>query len=451
MQVVRKDTIPLHTTITITLEPQDYRPSYESECKKYRNKVQLKGFRKGNTPIDVIKKMYGKAILSDVINEELQKALFDYCEKENIKYLGAPLGSEVSEPIVLDHKTEKDYVFSFDLGLTPEFHVTGIDDSVIYDKYDIQITDDIINEEINKYRNQNGNRIEAEDTILENDYITIDASEKDGDYHTDISLLVKMVANESFKNELLTKKHGDTVEFDVFTLEDSSREQIQKYILKKPADMEREINSIFTGKIIKVSRIVPLPIDEELFKMLGDESITDEQSMREFFKKSIKDQYDIQADNFMYRNIMDRLLLENKVDLPDTFLKRYLLETNDKLTAEQVDQEYDSFAKNMKWSLIKNNLGRKYEITVSEKDIKDHFTMSVFRYMRNYGFQDYSFVQETINKLMKDEKQVNEAYEEILASKVFEVIGSIIQKNMVPVSIDEFNDKVKELNSRINK
>lgn len=449
MQVVRKDADALHTTISITLEPVDYKHLYEAECKSYKNKVQLKGFRKGNTPIEVVKKMYGKAILSDVINETLQKSLFDYCDKENLKYIGSPIGSEDSETIILDHKSDKSYTFSFDLGLMPEIDVNGVGEADAYDKFDINVSNDIVEDEITKYRSQNGIRVEATDTILDNDYVTIDAKEQDGDYQTDISVLVKMVADEKFKSELLTKKLGDTVQFDVYALENTAKEQIEKFILKKPADYEGEISNIFGGTITKVSRIEPLEINEELFKMLGEESIIDEASMREFFKNRIKEQYDVQADNYMFRGIMESLLDNNKVDLPDTFLKRYLKETNEKVTAEQVDSEYDAFAKNMRWSLIKSSLGKRFEITVSEADLKDHFTTSVFRYMRNYGFQDYSFMQETIDKLMKDEKQVNEAYEEILANKVFENIDKVIKKNLIPISIDDFTAKVKELNERV--
>ena len=90
MQIVRKDADALNVTIDITLEPNDYAPKYESELKKYKNQAQLKGFRKGMTPISVIKKMYGKSILSDVINETLQTKLFGYIDEQKLNYLGQP-------------------------------------------------------------------------------------------------------------------------------------------------------------------------------------------------------------------------------------------------------------------------------------------------------------------------------------------------------------------------
>jgi trigger factor len=65
MQVVRKDIDALNITVDLTLEPVDYKPKYEQELKKYKNGVQIKGFRKGMVPMDTLKKMYGKSILSE--------------------------------------------------------------------------------------------------------------------------------------------------------------------------------------------------------------------------------------------------------------------------------------------------------------------------------------------------------------------------------------------------
>jgi FKBP-type peptidyl-prolyl cis-trans isomerase (trigger factor) len=103
MQIVRKDIAPLHISLDITLEPSDYLPAVESELKKFKNQAQLKGFRKGKTPESVIKKMYGKSILADVINKTLQDKLFGYLDEEKINYLGQPLPDEekITSPVLI--------------------------------------------------------------------------------------------------------------------------------------------------------------------------------------------------------------------------------------------------------------------------------------------------------------------------------------------------------------
>ena len=126
-KVVREEIDNLNATVTITLEKSDYQPKFKSELNKYRQKAHMKGFRRGKTPLSVVKKMYGKAVLAEVINEQLQKELFEHLNEDKLDILGQPLPSEDQEQIEFDLKDMSDYVFKFDLGIAPEFEVEGLD------------------------------------------------------------------------------------------------------------------------------------------------------------------------------------------------------------------------------------------------------------------------------------------------------------------------------------
>jgi trigger factor len=159
MQIVRKDIAPLHISLDITLEPSDYLPAVESELKKFKNQAQLKGFRKGKTPESVIKKMYGKSILADVINKTLQDKLFGYLDEEKINYLGQPLPDEDKNNITsLDINHPSDYTFSFELGLSPDVVVKGASATDSYTFYDVTIADHLVDEELSAARRRMGER-----------------------------------------------------------------------------------------------------------------------------------------------------------------------------------------------------------------------------------------------------------------------------------------------------
>lgn len=457
MQIVRKEIAPLHISLDITLEPSDYTPAVKSELKKFRNQAQLKGFRKGKTPESVIKKMYGKSILADIINKTLQDKLFGYLDEENINYLGQPVPDEDKNNITsLDINHPVDYAFSFELGIAPEVDVKGVAETDVYTHYDVDIPEHLVDEELTAARRRQGERIEATDNIEEMDMLKLDASEMDGDdvkddgWKTDISILVKVIDNEDVKKEILTKKAGDTIVFDVFKLENKDKDYIRKYILKVPADNDQEIGDMFTARIAEVSRIVPAEMNEDFFSSFGDESVKDESSLREFLKNDIKKYYDQQAEQFMYREIMDYLVDNNQIDLPEEFLKKYLKASNENVNDEILEKEFDAFAKNMQWSLQKSSLANRFDIEVSEEDIERHFTTSVFSYMRSYGNMDFSYISQTVDQLMKDKEQVNKAYEEILAERIFAKAGDIVTKDKISISIEDFTQKVKELNQRVN-
>ncbi|MGB4959377.1 MAG: hypothetical protein WBO36_07870, partial [Saprospiraceae bacterium] len=299
-----------------------------------------------------------------------------------------------------------------------------------------------------------GKRVEATDTIQKMDMVKLEAEELDGavvkedGWKTEFSVLVDVIHDPKVKEEIQTLKLGDTITFDIYPLEDKDAAHINKYILKKPEDSEQEIGNMFVAKIIEVSRIEPAEFNEEFFEVFGSDDVTDEASLREFIKNDIKKYYDQQADQFMSRDIMDRLMEINQVDLPVDFLKRYIKENNQNVTEEVVEQEFDDFAKNLRWSLKKSALAKTHDITVNDEDIRNHFTNSVLSYMRSYGNMDYSFITQTVDRLMKDKEQVNKAYEEVLADRIFSAIGNTVQKNKVSISIEDFAIKVKALNEK---
>jgi len=401
--------------------------------------------------------MYGKSILADVINETLQDKLFGYLDEEQINYLGQPLANEDENLVLnLDINNPKDYKFSFDLGIAPDLDIKGASETDAYTFYDVSVQESLVDEELSAARRRNGKRIEATDVIQLMDMIKLDAEElddnviKEDGWKTDITMLVNVIDDEAVKNELLTKKIGDTISFDVYKLENKDQEYIRKYLLKVPAESEQEIGNMFTATITEVSRIEPAELNEEFYITFGDETVTDEASLRDFLRNDIKKYYDNQAEQFMYREVMDYLMENNTFDLPEDFLKRYLKVSNEKVSEEVLEKEFDAFAKNMKWSLQKSSLAKRFDIKVDDNDIKKHFTNSVFSYMRSYGNMDYGFITQTVDRLMKDKEQVNKAYEEILADKIFVKVGGLVKRNKVSITQEDFAQKVKELNERVN-
>ena len=90
-KIVREDVDNLNAVLTITLEKEDYEPKWEEELVKYRQRASFKGFRKGKTPMGIIRKLVGKSVLADVINDMvLQKELYKFLSQEDVNILGQP-------------------------------------------------------------------------------------------------------------------------------------------------------------------------------------------------------------------------------------------------------------------------------------------------------------------------------------------------------------------------
>ncbi|MEI6854391.1 MAG: trigger factor family protein, partial [Bacteroidota bacterium] len=120
MQITKENTGDLTATIKIELEPADYQEKVNTQLKEYQHKANMPGFRPGKVPFGLIKKMYGKALIADVINKEYSEALYGYLQENNLSIMAHPLPNEdINQPIDLDQETN--YVFHFDIALVPEF------------------------------------------------------------------------------------------------------------------------------------------------------------------------------------------------------------------------------------------------------------------------------------------------------------------------------------------
>lgn len=457
MQIVRRDADALNIKIQLTLEPVDYADKFKSEIQKLKNKVQIKGFRKGKTPEAVIRKMYGKSVLLDVINDTLLKNLTDYIQEQNFNYVGQPLPDKDENQITdLDINQLKEYVFSFDMGLVPDFEIAGVSESDTYDYFDVDITDEMAVEEVESARKRMGTHSDVDDNIEENDIVTFEASELEGDalkiegWKTTFSVLVNMVKDEDVRKQLLELRKDDTIRFDIYDLEAKDEAHVQKYLLHLPEDSDHEVGRMFEGKIIQVSRVLPAELTEDFFSSFGQEDIKDETSLTEFLKQDLKRFFDQQASQLMQRSIMNRIMESNDFDMPVDFLKKYLKATNEGVSDADLENEFEPFIKNLKWSLIKSKLAGIYGVKIEEQDIKNHFINKLFEYTRSQGMMDYGFIMEMADKMMKNEKQVNQAYEEILAHRILYQAGENVTKNTVSLSAQEFENKVKELNESSN-
>ena len=227
-----------------------------------------------------------------------------------------------------------------------------------------------------------------------------------------------------------------------------------KYLLNVPKTDEGQeepvIGNMFTGKIIDIARLVKAELNQEFYdKYFGEGLVSSDKEAREKVSESIGSHYQIQALQLMYRDIMDKLVAETKVELPETFLKKWLKLTNEELTDEEIDKDFPGFLDNMRWTLIKSELAEKFEIEVSPEDIREAMTAKVRNYFGQYGQQmDDSMLNDVMGKMFQNQEEVNKTYEELQAGRVFKKIGETIKQKDVKISLEDFNAKVKAVNEK---
>ena len=455
-KVVREDTDNLSAVLTITLTKEDYEPKLTAELNKYRKKAHIKGFRKGKTPMAFIKKMYGKSLMADVINELMQEELTNYIQENNLDILGQPIPTEDQELFDFDINQANDYVFKVELGLAPQFEVTGVGSEDSYARHDVEVPDEMVEKDMTAARKRLGERNSVEDDIEENDMLTLNVEELEGEeikengWATTFSILVDQIPSEELKKEFSSKKKGDKIRFDIRDLEkDRDEAYIRKQLLHVDEnDEDVEIGNHFEAVIDDVSRVAPAEINEDfLNKYFGEGRVKDEAEARELIRKDIKSYYDRQADSLLFRDFQDRLLEQNALELPETFLKKWLKVANEEATDELIEKEFDAFTRNLRWSLIRSKLVQKFDVQVTENELVEGFKDRVRGYFGGYG--DELVILNTANRLMQDRQQVDNMYQELMTDKLFEAIKEASKIEDQKINAEAFDEVIKEAREKV--
>ena len=179
MNVSKKDVDKLNSILSIDLKKSDYEPKVEQVLKDYKKRANIPGFRKGHTPIGLIKKQYGLSVKVDEINKLIQQALNDYLSKEKLAILGNPIPKESKD---LDWSND-DLLFEFEIGLSPQFDVSLKNKKAI-ESFEIEADNKMIDGQIQNIQNQYGKLI-SKNKVEEKFELNGSFSNKEFESHND--------------------------------------------------------------------------------------------------------------------------------------------------------------------------------------------------------------------------------------------------------------------------
>ena len=120
MNITKEQIDPLNAVLKVEVSREDYQEKVDNILKDYRKNANIPGFRKGQVPMGLIKKQYGKAVLVDEVNKLLQDNLNNYLTVEKLDVLGNPLPKQQDN----FNWEADDLAFEFELGLAPDFEVS---------------------------------------------------------------------------------------------------------------------------------------------------------------------------------------------------------------------------------------------------------------------------------------------------------------------------------------
>ncbi len=434
----------LNSIVKVTIKPEDYTEKVDKAIKAQAKKAKVPGFRPGMVPAAHIKKMYGKSILLDEINNLLSESLNNYIEQNKLDVLGQPLPKvDPSKEFKWDYTDE--FEFEYELGLSPDFDVEySSGDSVT--KYKIKLDPETLESRIKNIRKSYG-KMTNPDVSEDNDvlYAELKQLSPDGSVFEDgfsntSSLRLDLMKDEKVKQSLIGLKAGDEVTINLNEAYGNDAFQISKALNISEEDA-KDLKSDFKLSVKNINRLEEADLNQEFFdKVFGKDMVTGEEEFRAKITEELEAMMEQNSDQKLNSDIIKMSLEKFNLELPDDFLKRWLKVSNEKLTDEELEGGYDDFAKNLKWTLIENKLIKANEIEIKYEDVFETAKQRLEAQFKMYSSQSISeeqLAQYTV-QFLQDKENANKVFEDVKAQKVLHHLKSVLTLNEQEIEYNAF-------------
>lgn len=436
MKLTKNNIDELNIEVALTVEPSDYAENRKKKLSDIRRRAEIKGFRKGMVPASLIEKMYGASALVDSVNEVISHELTSFIKDEKLSVIG--------EPLPADNQPENDWTngntfnFTFEIACNPEVKLEfGKDDKIT--SYEIKVSDEAKKEMKENLLKQYGS-LEDGGEAKADDFIIADLEQ--GENRIESTYIALRNVSEACKSQFLGVKAGDS--FEVNVNEAFENEADRAALIKVKKEELEGIDPVYKLTVKTVKTFTSAPLTTETYdKIFGEGVVADEAGFDAKIEERLVAEYANETEYRLSRDIREYLVKKADLKLPETFMKKWLKVANEgKFTAEQIDKEFDAFAEDYRWSLVRDFLLKKYGVKIEQEDI-----LASARGFAAYQFAMYGMpnvpaeqLDNYAKSILADENQSRRIVEQVESEKAIAAVKPELKINKKSVSVEQFRE-----------
>lgn len=439
MNITQEKIDALNAKLKVQLSSEDYQEKVEAVIVNYRKTASIPGFRKGKVPMGQVKKMIGKSVLIDEVNKLLQEAIYKHITENKVEVLGNPL--PLTSEVDWDNAT--DFEFEYEMGLAPEFKVT-LDKKSKFDYLQIVADKKMVDHYVTDMAKRYGKMTQPEKSektdLMMGEFTQLDGEGNvlEGGINHTSSVVLDIIQDKKAQKALVGLAEGDEVKLHI--TKDFSNDAHHMLNIKKE-ELET-LDADFTFKVNKISRMEPADMTQDLFdKVFGKDTVKSEKEFRAKVKEEVEKSFVGESDNKLKNDVILHLIKKTKLSLPDTFLKKWLVTTNEQgLTEEQVEQEYEQYSKSLKWQLIENKIIKDNELEVKNEDVISHTKELIVSNFAQYGqpAPEDKKLEEIAVQVLGNEEERKKVYNQLYDVKTMSLYKEKFSLKNKEVTYDEF-------------
>lgn len=434
MNITRKDIDSLNAILTVQIAEADYAGSVDKILKEYKNTANVPGFRKGRVPMGMIKKQYGQSVMLDEVNKLVQKSLNDYLVEEKVELLGQPL------PVNQENIdwTGTDFSLDFELGLVPEFKVDI--DKLDVTNYQIVVSDEMAGKQVEQIRKQYGKLI-SKDEVSEGDEITGSFEAEQAGIDQEATFSLEELKRKGDISKLVGKKVGDSVVLKTKNLFVDGKDAAVR-LLGVSADIAETLDTEVTFTIDEVNTRELAALDQDLFdKIFGKEEVKTEEELIQKIKEDGQKQFAQQSDQKLLDDIVETLLAETKIELPEEFLQRWIKATaKEAITEEEAAEEFKRSEKGLRYQLIEGNITKENKLSPDFDEVKEFAGEMVKMQMAQFGQTNptQEDLDPIVMRVLSNEEELERIHQQLVTKKLLDFYKEKANLKVKEVDFEEF-------------
>jgi trigger factor len=361
MKVTIENIKGLNKDLKVLIDKETMNSYMDEKYEEIKGTVNLKGFRPGKVPKEVLKRQFGKAVFGEVLDKVLKETSTKALEENKIKPAGQPK---------LDLKTygeDKELEYVLSVTELPKVEIKSIE-SIKFDQYSVKIDNSETDKRIKEIAKNQPSFKEAspetkakEGDLVTLDYqATVDGKEFKGSEGKNTQLtLGKDLFLKGFDKQLIGVKKDDEKIVDAVLPENFP----EKELVNKAAK--------FKCKILNVKNPEEVKIDDNFAKNLGAKDLND---LKTLISKQINDEYKNSLDQLSKNQILKEIDKIKVDEIPENLIEeevKILSQGMDEAEAKKNKAKFTETAKTrIKTGLILNEFGEQNKIQVSEQEIQ---------------------------------------------------------------------------------
>ncbi|AKA35605.1 trigger factor [Flagellimonas lutaonensis] len=438
MNITKEQIDELNAVVKVAISKDDYEGRVNKILNDYRRQANIPGFRKGQVPLGLIKKQYGKAVLVDEVNKLLQDNLNKYLTEEKLDVLGNPLPKQQDD---FDWDSDE-LAFEFELGLAPNFEVQlKTKKPVVH--YKIVADKKMLEDQVDRIKKQYGKLI-SKDSVEKGFEVTGTFVNEAEEIENRTTIELVKLKSKKAVDALVGKKVGDTV-----TLKTKGLFK-ENYLLLSALGITNEkaekLDAEVTFTIEEINERQPAELNQELFdKLFGKDVVKSEKELKQKIKEDTEKQFEQQSDQKLLNDVTERLIETTKFDLPTEFLKKWIQISGEKMLSEdEAKDEFEKSEKGLRYQLIEGKIIKEHGLQVQFDELKEFAKGFIKSQMAQYGHMNPSEdeLENIANRVMGNQDEVKRLSEQLMSQKLLDLYKEKANLKTKEVTYDNF---VKEV------